>query len=407
LFNNLSPISVVVMLLYIINFKFKLNFMFQCELSKLKKLMSSALWTQLMKVQADSSNGNLKSSYILDQVLGYGKTRYRWSEPVIRWCIIWRAKSTRAYEFARTVVKLPSSSTLKRYMGPIDYSAGMTSSIIQRLSEESHTLTRIERHCSIIFDEMSVKPMLNYVRRAGRFIGYANVGRAAETRMLADRLLCFVVKGLNTNYRIPVAYYHTRQLSGEELSELIESTIIQVENCGFFVVRVVCDNSKVNVKAYTQLCKGALTHQIPHPCDPNRPLFLSFDYCHIIKCLRNIFMDQAKKLKNGGKLISGDFVRRLYESEKDKIIKQARHLSRKVVYPNNFEKMNVRRAVILFSNEVTASIDFQRSIQNSDFGESRETTEFMKLCTKWFQVIRTDFQVFVEYVNISFSFCIF
>jgi hypothetical protein len=99
-------------------------------------------------------------------------------------------------------------------------------------------------------------------------------------------------------------------------------------------------------------------------------------------------MDEKKKLKINGKPITGDYIRRLYESEKGSAIKQARMLSRKVVYPNNFEKMNVKRALILFSPKVSGSIDFQRLQNNPDYKDSEETTKMMGLCRRWFEVIQ-------------------
>jgi len=358
------------------------------EIRVLKKRLDSPFMKQAEKIQESAQQiDNFGALFLCNLIMSFGKSWFKWSEPIIRKCIIWHAKSPRAYRYARTMLRLPCYSTLKNYLGPTDFTTGVTSSILQRLHEEVSKLSRIERHCSLIFDEMSVKPMLVYARGAGRLIGYANAGGAKNRNYLADRLLCFILKGLNTNYRIPIVYYHTRQINGEELAKLILSTLKVAEDNGFLVTRVVCDNSKVNTRALTEICNGNLTHQIEHPCDPTRPLFLSFDYCHIIKCLRNILMDEeGRKLKNLGNIMTGKFVRLLYESERADTTKQARLLSRKVVNPNNFEKMNVRRALIYFSKEVAAAIDTQRQTGNDEFRNSSFTTEYMGICRKWFEV---------------------
>ena len=38
--------------------------------------------------------------------------------------------------------------------------------------------------------------------------------------------------------------------------------------------------------------KHVIEQSVPHSCDPNRPLFLIFYFVHIIKCVRNNWLNQ-------------------------------------------------------------------------------------------------------------------
>ncbi|KAL3197599.1 hypothetical protein MRX96_044866 [Rhipicephalus microplus] len=50
-----------------------------------------------------------------------------------------------------------------------------------------------------------------------------------------------------------------------------------------------------------------------HPLNPDRQLFLSFDYCPIIKNVRNQFLDTKRIFRNAGVLIVPDYLRNLHD----------------------------------------------------------------------------------------------
>lgn len=153
--------------------------------------------------------------------------------------------------------------------------------------------------------------------------------------------------------RIPVGYFFTRNCSGQQLSVLMRHVIKKVEAIGFTVIRIVTDNHKVNVLSMSLLCGGQLTHCIQHPEDSARVLFFAFDQCHLIKNVRSQFL--AHDLGEKGQ-VSSFYLKNLYELQKMSTIKPVRFLTRKHVYPSNLEKMNVQRAVQVFSLEVTAAL---------------------------------------------------
>ncbi|KAH7965474.1 hypothetical protein HPB49_008359 [Dermacentor silvarum] len=135
---------------------------------------------------------------------------------------------------------------------------------------------------------MRVKQRLLYHTQRDAFIGEVDYGvnfpkETTNEPVLANSLLCFVLNGFSVSFKIPVAYSFARNCTGRELHMLMRHVLKEVEEIGFFVVRIVTDNHKINVLAMQLLCNGSLKHCIDHPGQPNRKLFLAFDQCHLIK----------------------------------------------------------------------------------------------------------------------------
>ncbi|KAH7966156.1 hypothetical protein HPB49_014068 [Dermacentor silvarum] len=98
-----------------------------------------------------------------------------------------------------------------------------------------------------------------------------------------------------------------------------------------------------------------------------------------------------RELTDGTEVITGKFVQKLYEFQKDKTVKLARNLTRKHVYPSNLEKMNVLRAVQIFSPQVIAALCHLQENRCGDpalysFRGVSPTILFMKMMKQWFDV---------------------
>ncbi|KAL3187184.1 hypothetical protein MRX96_025912 [Rhipicephalus microplus] len=90
-----------------------------------------------------------------------------------------------------------------------------------------------------------------------------------------------------------------------------------------------------------------------HPINNNRKLFLAFDHCHILKNLRNQLLGPNRLLCNRGGYYSPKYLRMLLDiNERQKSFSLVRRLTRKYVFPMNFEKMYVGRDINVFATEV-------------------------------------------------------
>lgn len=249
--------------------------------------------------------------------------------------------------------------------------------------------------CSLINDEMAISSEYVYDRKMGCFFGQETtksdtIRQDTESNtVLANKVLCFVVSGLSKSYKIPCGFFFTNQLSGKVLYRLTNHVIDEVEKCGLQVIGVVTDSYKINVTMMRHFGNGSLKPVVSHPCNVDRQLFLSFDQCHIIKNVQNLFLDGD--MTDGSLPITGLFIKKLYELQKNEVVKLVRFPTQKHVEPSNFEKMNVGRAVQLFSDEVIAAVSFLMEYsyhhpKAEPFRNTSATVEFMKAIQKWFAI---------------------
>lgn len=72
------------------------------------------------------------------------------------------------------------------------------------------------RTCSLMVDEMRIKPNLQYNKQKDCFVGQVDMGivnKSGNDVVLANSMLCFVINGLCTSYRIPVSYFFLQKVS--------------------------------------------------------------------------------------------------------------------------------------------------------------------------------------------------
>ena len=339
------------------------------------------------KIRSDAHENNQYAVFLLDQVSNYSKKRPQWSELTVRFCLMWRFSSPKGYDYPSSFIKLPSRATLQRYAGRSG--EDMPHIIKNRLLADAQLLSPTAKVCSILIDDMAIKPKLNYNKAEDKFYGIETINEETSITKgaIANKMLCFVLRGLSIKYTIPVAYYFHKQITHRDMYELTLQVLQLLHECGFVTIRLVADNHKSNVALFTMLGNGNLTTQIDHPIEPKIPLFLSFDYCHVAKNARNIFLDRDMSSDQG--IITSQLLVSLYNIQKDMVIKPVRFLTRKHLYPSNFEKMNVRRAVELFSPPVTAAIKYlavQDGVWNYNFTTSVATVEYMEMMYKFFQI---------------------
>ncbi|KAK8774441.1 hypothetical protein V5799_011024 [Amblyomma americanum] len=334
----------------------------QGELSLLrhekKKTEAVMKKTNFTVLQEKVEQNDARALFIQEQLAFLGSSKRCWQEETIRQCVLWHAKSPSCYQLLREsgVLKLPCRSTLKRYIGAC--TGEVVSSLIkQRLHVEAKLHSKQARCGSLIMDEMSIKQATIYHKQSDAVHGLVNLGGAEVDYNLEDELathlLCFVFVGLSTHYRLPVGYYFSKALTGGQLEILALKVMASVEEAGFQVVRLVADNHQANCKFFSSLSGGPIKLVIIHPLDESRQLYLSFDYCHILKNIRSQFLDEKRIFRNKGKLILPDYLRLLYKvQERQGAFKMVRCLTKKHLWPSNFEKMNVSRAVDIFSPQV-------------------------------------------------------
>ncbi|KAH8032443.1 hypothetical protein HPB51_025367 [Rhipicephalus microplus] len=193
---------------------------------ELKKLPEDALVADVSYIKQRAKEKEPAALFLIDQIENFKKKRPSWSEETTRRCVVLRHLSTRAYEHIRgeMLLKLPCRMTLSNYLGTTTGETGLSKLAEARLRVEAESLTVPQsRVCSLIVDEMKIREKLQYNKQQDCFVRYADVSleQHGGDLTLANSLLCFLITGLSTSYRIPVAYYFSMGLTGPQLHKLL------------------------------------------------------------------------------------------------------------------------------------------------------------------------------------------
>ena len=188
------------------------------------------------------------------------------------------------------------------------------------------------------------------------------------------------------------------KLKAEEQTRLTLHTIARVESFGLRVERLSTDNLSTNVKMFALMNSGSTPDGqavpvVPHPVDPVaaslkwpcifHPLVLSYDPVHILKNLRNQFMDREFVIN--GKEVSFKTILKVYAKDKGKLVKFCRFLTQLHIAPNNIQRQKVKPALDIFRYEVWSAIKTHHENKAPDFENVDGIWEFLEMIRTWFE----------------------
>lgn len=115
---------------------------------------------------------------------------------------------------------------------------------------------------------------------------------------LADHALVFMFRPLLASWVQPFGVIASKgAVTGFNLTKLIRTAVVALENAGDRVVSVVCDGASTN-KAMWRLLgldgenNDSFKNSIPNPYDPTRNIRFFWDPPHAFKCIRNQLFNQ-------------------------------------------------------------------------------------------------------------------
>lgn len=136
-------------------------------------------------------------------------------------------------------------------------------------------------------------------------------------------------------------YYFVKFATSHDLLNYFHVVLKLVEDVGYRVVRVVTDGASINVSFFTLLAKSEeQPWKMKHPLDETRVIFLSFDYTHLLKNIRNQFHDRDFLID--GRRVSWKYIRMIHDMQETMLLKLARSLTRKHIDPSNLERQKVK-----------------------------------------------------------------
>nr|CAH7731460.1 unnamed protein product [Callosobruchus chinensis] len=317
------------------------------------------------------------------------KERYRYSANTMIWTSILHTISSHAYKYLRhySSLILPHPSTIKTVCNtfltdPTDEDKKLFMAYAQNVYKfiENH-----EKHVILLMDEIHIQPYLDF--KGGNIVGTAFDGKS-----LATSAYTFMISSVTSKLKEVVHIYPTSTIESNTLFICIKTVIVKLEEIGYKVFCVISDNNALNGKAMNNFSpKKELSIVYPHPCDNRRPLFFLFDSVHLLKCIRNNWINTKnnktltypdfetgeKKFANFNSLI------RLHQLEHHKLLKFGYSLSLKALLPTTFERQNVNLCLKIFNPFVIeALLNFGTNIEHST-----ETASFINIILTWWKIV--------------------
>lgn len=131
--------------------------------------------------------------------------------------------------------------------------------------------------CVLSFDEMKIQKQFLYDKLNDETLkpaAYAQVG---------------MVRGLFGNWKQPIFYDFDCRITDKILFDIIS----QVEETGFHVIAKVCDLGGPNRGLLQQLNISCTKPWFLNPADPAKKMYVFADVPHLIKLIRNNFVDHG------------------------------------------------------------------------------------------------------------------
>ena len=123
------------------------------------------------------------------------------------------------------------------------------------------------------------------------FTGFVDFGGGALEEVLATSALVVMAVNLRIRCKLPMAYYFTHGLTGEQLSRILIDVIKSMWEVGCRVLGCVTDSDWKNRAAAKTLGIAIdgemIKNSFPHPCCNGESVYWIFDTCHLLKLARN------------------------------------------------------------------------------------------------------------------------
>lgn len=351
--------------------------------------------TQCIKVikqllETDSESDKCSKRRVLwfcaEQLNMFYKEKMRYSSEFLVWAYSVYLSSPSLYIHLRDskVLILPHPDYLRKLDVSSTKSLCTENSHEFFLRENLATLNSEEKFVNVLLDEIHVKKCLAY--KGGKIYG-ASVNSCEP----ATTIQVFMISSLLSKHKHVAALYPVCNLTANTLLELTHKVLAFLHDIGYIVLSLISDNNRVNRNMFEKICGGTLATSIPNPYNSSVPLFFLFDSVHLLKCIRNNWLNQKNPIQTFVIPSPSNFqvtekasllpLKELYAKERNQYVKLAPGLSEKVLFPTNLERQNVQLVVRLFDEKNVAAM------KTMNISDVSGTVTFLEQIISWWHIV--------------------
>lgn len=309
--------------------------------------------------------------------------------------------SPRAYDFMRCSFNknLPDNSTIRAWYANSDINCtpGVHDSSIQILKKkcEARKQDGKELVVSLSFDEMHLSTLVQFDSGSKTMVGYETYNYAdSESRKEANQMIAFLVRGMDENFQLLVAYHFIVSLDAASKKTLLMEVVDKITETGTIISNITFDGFPANktmcttelganFDIYSSMFKPYFT------ANNGRRIYIIFDPSHMHKLVRNK-LGEYKFFNELNEKILWKYIEELVRYSNEKNFSGTHKLGRKhIEWQNN--KMKVNIACQTLSDSVAQSIQFLMDSNYPEFQHAGATIEFIKLFNDLFDIVNTKF----------------
>lgn len=150
-------------------------------------------------------------------------------------------QSPKTYRFLQKLFTLPSKKTLARHSAYLRFESGINPKLFEFIKDKVQDLLEKDTYCTVAWDEVALMAHLDYCPTMDVIDGFEELLNVRRPNF-ATHALTFMIRGINTPFKQPIAYFFTDGLKGYELCELIQLVINAVLDTG-----IKCFYTPVNI----------------------------------------------------------------------------------------------------------------------------------------------------------------
>ena len=349
----------------------------------------------LLKKTSCEENCGIKK-FILQQLelLNVKPKQRRFSADLLITAMSLHCRSPNVYNHLRnTVLILPSARQLRKLSGSLTQNFEDSDQYVY-LKNKAKKLQDKQLYVNLLLDEMHVKPLLTY--KNGKMIG-------STDKDIATTIHCFMISSIFSSNKDVVKFVPAKKIPAEQLLKHLKNVLITIRQAGYVIVSIITDGNRINKKLFKLLSEvqsnGDLPSYVSDPVDPSNKIFLLFDSVHILKCIRNnwINLKNYKKtftfpdLDNFQNLMRASFaeLETIYNVEMSMVLKKAPQLTWKALHPHSLERQNVKLALRIFNDTNCAALICYGPVEDN-LENWKGTSLFIATIWKWWNIVNVD-----------------
>ena len=236
------------------------------------------------------------------------------------------------------------------------------------MKSKAETMSKQERICVLSFDEMYVSQTIVYDKKNDQVMGPHKTVQVVMAR------------GLTSPWRQPIYFKFDQPMTKEILFDVIQA----MTDAGFDVVGITSDQGPTNKTLWNSLHVSLTKTFITLPGKTDK-VYVFYDAPHLLKCIRNNFVDSGFVLEDKTTYIGTAPVKELLQADND-TFKIAYKLNENHLRVEKNGRQKVKTAAQLLSQTVSKALIFGHDRGYIHSPHTLDVAEVLNTVDNWFDL---------------------